>query len=208
MSLSVQFRSRAWPRVAILALVAVAAAGCSDSARFGSNRSEYYQPPKKAEVTGSIAKRPATSSQRGRAAAAGAEQARDRRRLSRRRRQWRAGPRRLSAGDAAGDITGSVPAQPAGHWTWDGGKAVAVERGRDARVHRPQAPRAGVGDHAGQQHPQRARPQAGPAHRDPALGVESSVPRRRRAAAGRARAASAGAAQRRQCARRPRAATR
>ena len=34
-----------------------------------------------------------------------------------------------------GDITGSVPAhpapppQPAGHWTWDGGQAVAVDRG-------------------------------------------------------------------------------
>jgi hypothetical protein len=34
---NVPSRLRAWPRVAVLALVGIAAAGCADSARFDSN---------------------------------------------------------------------------------------------------------------------------------------------------------------------------
>src|SRR5262245_2212938 len=47
--------SRAWPRVAVLALIGVSAAGCADSARFDSNpfaSNRQVTPP--AEVTGSI----------------------------------------------------------------------------------------------------------------------------------------------------------
>ena len=135
MSFPVPMSSRAWPRAAILALVAVAAAGCSDSARFGSNRSEYYQQSKQPEVTGSIAKRPApytrvvaqplpapskpaTVASYPGGVASGAQ-----------------GLGAYRPGVRGGDITGSVPAhpvpppQPAGHWTWDGGQAVAVSRG-------------------------------------------------------------------------------
>ena len=136
MSFSVAFSSRAWPRVAILALVAVAAAGCSDSARFGSNRSEYYQPPR-SEVTGSISRRPAASS-----------------RVVSQPLPAPSKPKTVAAyykrGTADGgrgygayrpttrsrDVTGSVPAQapqpaqPAGHWTWNGGTTVAIARGQ------------------------------------------------------------------------------
>ena len=134
MSFSVAFSSRAWPRVAILALVAVVAAGCSNSARFGSNRSEYYQPPK-SEVTGSIARRPAASTRvasqplpapsKPKTVAAYHP-----------RRGTADGGRGFGAYRPAtrgGDITGSVPAQPAqpaGHWTWNGGTTVAIARGQ------------------------------------------------------------------------------
>ena len=56
--------SRHWPHVAVLALVGLAAAGCSDSARFNSNpfASNRQAPPQ--ETTGSIA--PAPGGQRAR----------------------------------------------------------------------------------------------------------------------------------------------
>src|SRR5712691_9186211 len=53
-----------WPRVAVLALVGVAAAGCSDSGRFDSNpfaSNRQAPPPQQQEVTGPIASRPASS---------------------------------------------------------------------------------------------------------------------------------------------------
>ncbi|HZD92451.1 MAG TPA: peptidoglycan DD-metalloendopeptidase family protein [Pseudolabrys sp.] len=139
MSVSVHFSSRAWPRVAILALIAVAAAGCADSARFGPERSAYYQPPKNipnsSEVTGSIARqpshsrvvsqplpaptRPATVAAYGGGVASGAHGL---------------GAYRPQAHD---NVTGSVPShqspapapKTAGHWSWHGGKAVALARG-------------------------------------------------------------------------------
>ncbi len=132
MSFPVPFRSRTWPSVAILALVAVAAAGCSDSARFGSNRSEYYQAPR-SEVTGSVARRPAAKPQvtAQPLPAPGKPQT-----VAAHRAGAASGAQGLSAWRPAtrnSDITGSVPAapapQPAGHWTWNGGKAVAVARG-------------------------------------------------------------------------------
>ena len=65
---NVQSRPRAsthvWPRVAVLALVGVAAAGCSDSARFDSSphASNRQAPPQQQQdTTGSIASRPASS---------------------------------------------------------------------------------------------------------------------------------------------------
>ncbi len=133
MSFSVQFQSRVWPRVAVLALVAIAAAGCSDSARFGSNRSEYYQ-PSKSEATGSIAKRPAARSN---------VVARPLPRPSKPKTVAATSHRGVAYGGhglsayrparSSGEITGSVPAKPApppaGRWTWNGGKAVTVARG-------------------------------------------------------------------------------
>ncbi len=133
MPFTVQFRSRALPRVAILGLVAVAAAGCSDSARFASNRSEYYQPPK-AEVTGSISRPPASTSRVvSQPLPAPSKPAT----VATYRGGVADGAQGLGAYRPATrgrDITGSVPARPAppqptGHWTWDGGKTVAVERG-------------------------------------------------------------------------------
>ena len=90
--------SHLWPRVAVLALVGIAAAGCSNSARFDSNPfASNRQAVQPQDTTGSIGQRPTEFEPRLRAAAAGAEPAGDGRRR-RRHRLWRAGSRRLSAG--------------------------------------------------------------------------------------------------------------
>jgi murein DD-endopeptidase MepM/ murein hydrolase activator NlpD len=124
--------SSPWPRVAVLALVGIAAAGCSNSARFDSNpfASNRAPPPPQQEVTGSIASRPATSShiasqplpapsRPATVAASGGVSY---------------GAQGLGAyRPGSSDITGSVAARPApaptGHWTWDGGQPVTVTRG-------------------------------------------------------------------------------
>ena len=136
---NVPSRSRAhsqiWPRVAVLAMVGVAAASCSDSRAstqpFASNR---QAPPPQQETTGSIASRPASS---------GRVEAQPLPAPSR--------PATVAAGGSASgaqglgayrpgtqtssDITGSVvarpapPPKPAGAWTWDGGSPVTVGYG-------------------------------------------------------------------------------
>ena len=115
---------RAWPRVAIFALVGVAVAGCSNSARFASNADT----PPKPEITGSISSHPASSGRvesqalpapnRPATVAAGSGVANGAQGLG----AYRPGK---------SDVTGSVPARtaPAGHWTWDGGSPVTVGYG-------------------------------------------------------------------------------
>ena len=119
-------RSRAWFSVAALSLVAVTAAGCSDSGRFSTSDRQAPQ----RDVTGSVApranrrveaqplpapSRPATAAPSG--VAYGAQGL---------------GAYRPSTQQ---DITGSVAAQPvaapapSGHWTWDGGSAITVTQG-------------------------------------------------------------------------------
>lgn len=126
--------SRAMPRgaaFALLGLVGITAAGCSDSARFDSNPYAANRSQPQTEVTGSIAAQPAPSrhvsvqplpapSRPATVAASG----------------YAGGAQGLGAyrpGSRA-DITGSVPAPrpaaPAGHWTWNGGSAVMVARGQ------------------------------------------------------------------------------
>ncbi len=131
---AVPFRSRAWSRAAILALIGVAAAGCSDSARFTSNG--YYR-PMPPETTGSIQRRQPVSRVVSQPLPAPS-----------RPRTVAANPSGVSSGAQGfgayrpagryNDVTGSVPAhqappppppQPEGRWTWEGGSAVAVERG-------------------------------------------------------------------------------
>jgi murein DD-endopeptidase MepM/ murein hydrolase activator NlpD len=136
----VQSRSRAcfaaWPRVAVLALTAFAAAGCSSSERFDSNPYASNRNAPQQEVTGSIAARPqsgrvetqplpapsrpatvASSAPAG-GVAYGAQ-----------------GLGAYRPGVQNSDITGSVPARrapepaPVGHWTWDGGSPVTVGQG-------------------------------------------------------------------------------
>jgi len=127
-----------WPRVAVLALVGVAAASCSDSGRFDSNP---FASDRKAsapqETTGSITPRPvstarveqqplpapsrpatvAINSPTGTATGA----------------QGLGAYRPTAANNS--DITGSLPARhvappkPAGAWTWDGGAPVTVGHG-------------------------------------------------------------------------------
>jgi murein DD-endopeptidase MepM/ murein hydrolase activator NlpD len=139
-------RSHIWPRVAVLTLVGVAAASCSNSARFDSNpyASNRQAPPPQQETTGSISSRPAYN---GRVEA-----------------QPLPAPSRTATvatygGTASGaqglgayrpgtsnnfqntfDVTGSVPARnavvppplkPSGAWTWDGGAPVTVGYGEN-----------------------------------------------------------------------------
>ena len=126
--INVPSRPRAWPRVAVFALVGIAAAGCSDSGRFDSNpfASNRQAPPQ--ETTGSIASRPASSGRietqplpapsRPATVAAGGGVANGAQGLG----AYRPG---------ASEVTGSVAARPApaGHWTWDGGSPVTVGYG-------------------------------------------------------------------------------
>jgi murein DD-endopeptidase MepM/ murein hydrolase activator NlpD len=120
---------RAWPRLAVLALIGVTAAACSDSARF-----VQYDPLAKntarsnADVTGSVNTRPVTSS-----------------RVAARPLPAPGRPQTVAAASHAGvangapglgayrpgrsgDVTGSVPT--AGHWSRHGGTTVTVARGQ------------------------------------------------------------------------------
>lgn len=128
-------RSSAWPRVAVLALIGVAAASCSDSARFDSNpyASNNRSAPQQ-DVTGSIASRPTTSGRveaqplpaPSRPATVASGSANGAQGL---------GAYRPTTTHGSNEITGSVadrhasPAKPAGAWTWDGGAPVTVGRG-------------------------------------------------------------------------------
>jgi murein DD-endopeptidase MepM/ murein hydrolase activator NlpD len=117
--------SRAWPRVAIVALVGVAVAGCSNSARFDSGlfASNGQSPPPQDTTTGSIESLPAPR---------GGIEAQSLPAPSRPAN----GAQGLSAyRPANSEITGSVAARtaprpaPAGYWTWDGGSPVTVGYG-------------------------------------------------------------------------------
>ena len=126
---------RHWPHVAVLALVGLAAAGCSNSARFDSSPFASNRPIPPQETTGSIASRPAAS--------------------ARVESQPLPAPSRpatvaSSGGVATGaqglgayrpgksEVTGSVSAPrapaPTGHWTWDGGSPVTVASGETVEV--------------------------------------------------------------------------
>src|SRR5664280_1398904 len=120
--------SHFWPHVAVLALVGMAAAGCSDSARFDSNPYASTRNARQQETTGSIAARPASSghvesqplpapSRPATVASTGGVAT---------------GAQGLGASrPGTSDVTGSVPARaaPTGHWTWDGGSPVTVISG-------------------------------------------------------------------------------
>jgi murein DD-endopeptidase MepM/ murein hydrolase activator NlpD len=134
---NVPSRLRAWPRVAVFALVGIAAAGCADSARFDTNpyaSNDRRSPPP--DYTGSVAAQPAPAS-----------------RIVAQPLPAPARPATVasSGGVASGaqglgayrpanretEVTGSVPAHrappppppPTGHWTWDGGSPVIVGSG-------------------------------------------------------------------------------
>jgi hypothetical protein len=117
---------RAWPRVAVLALIGVSAAACSDSARFVQN----YDPfAKKTDVTGSVGARPASS--RNVAAQPLPAPGKPRTVAATRGTGFANGAPGLGAyrPDRAGDVTGSVSSR-AGHWSRNGGTAVTVARGQ------------------------------------------------------------------------------
>jgi murein DD-endopeptidase MepM/ murein hydrolase activator NlpD len=134
--INVPSRSRAslhhWSRVAVLALVGMAAAGCSDSGRFDSNPYASNRNARQQETTGSISSRPATStrvesqplpasSQPAMVAATGGVAT--------------GAPGLGAYRPGTPDVTGSVtthraPAPaPTGYWTWDGGQPLTVTSG-------------------------------------------------------------------------------
>ncbi len=131
---SVPPRHHTWPRVAVLALIGLSAAACSDSGRFQAASYGPNVPPQ--EVTGSIAAKPATGngvvaqplpapSQPATVAAHGGVAT---------------GAQGLGAyWPNSTEITGSVSAPPpapapTGHWTWDGGSPVTVGNGETVEM--------------------------------------------------------------------------
>src|SRR5690606_5465755 len=129
---NVPFCPRAWPRVAVLALIGVTAAACSDSARFV----QHYDPLAKntgqanAEVTGSVASRPAAA-----------------RNVTAQPLPAPSKPQTVAAtshtGTATGapglgayrparqpEVTGSVTAPSSTQWSREGGTTVTVARGQ------------------------------------------------------------------------------
>ena len=112
----VESRPLAWPRVAVLALVGAAVAGCADSARFDSSSYTTDRPPQNVaaatptySAAGRVEAQPLPApSQPATVAAAPA-------------------PTYTPAAytPSSGDVTGSAT----GHWTWNGGSPVTVGQG-------------------------------------------------------------------------------
>ncbi|MGA9000609.1 MAG: hypothetical protein WB463_22275, partial [Pseudolabrys sp.] len=121
----VESRSRDWPRVVVLALVGIAAAGCSDSARFTSSSYDTDRPAPPQSVAHSVYAPPAPS------------------RVEAQPLPTVSQPATVSPGTYGAqslgtyrsnnrytDITGSASAPASsGHWTWNGGSPVTVGYG-------------------------------------------------------------------------------
>src|SRR5665647_73703 len=132
------FQSLARPRIAVLALIGLALAGCSNSSRFDSPYASNNRAPapRQPEYTGSIAQRPATTTSRivaqplptpsppAMVASSSGGYATGAQGL---------GAYRPTAQNS--DVTGSVAApKPSGSWTWDGGSPVTVGYGETAEM--------------------------------------------------------------------------
>ena len=126
--LDVPFCSPVVSRIAIFSLIAVAAAGCADSARFGASDNT---PPQ--DVTGSVASRPVSrvetqslppAPSRPAPVASGSVS------------YGAPGPAAYRPRPQAPEITGSIAAKPGatGHWTWDGGAPVTVGQGETVEM--------------------------------------------------------------------------
>jgi len=126
-------RSHTWTHVAVLALIGIAAAGCSDSARFDSNPyAANGQVPPPPQVTSSVNSGPATSSrveaqplpapaQPTTVASTNGAQSYSAYRVST--------PSYSDTTAAARQHQASVAPKAAGDWTWDGGSPVTVGYG-------------------------------------------------------------------------------
>ena len=162
MSRFVPSRSRAsslaWPRVAIVALMGVGAASCSDSGRFGYTNTSSRQSPPPQETTGSIARpsaptsrvvsqslpspsAPATVSSSGTTSGAqglGAYRPGQQAYSQPQQQTYPQVQQQPYPQQQYSDVTGSVPQRPvpppaaSGAWTWDGGKPVTVGYGETA----------------------------------------------------------------------------
>ena len=116
----VESRPLSWPRLAVLALVGVSAAGCSDSARFDSSSYTTDRPPQNVAAAtptysgaGRVEAQPLPApSQPVTVAAAPAP-------------TYTPAAYTPSSGGQYSDVTGSS----SGHWTWNGGAPVTVGYG-------------------------------------------------------------------------------
>jgi murein DD-endopeptidase MepM/ murein hydrolase activator NlpD len=135
----VESRSRAWPRVLVLALVGIAAAGCSDSARFESNsyNADRPAPPQNVASTMPAPSAPARVETQPLPAPATVSAAPG---------TYGAHYPTYRSSDQYSDVTGSGARAPAptGQWTWNGGSPVTVGYGETvesiARKHSVPAP--------------------------------------------------------------------
>ncbi len=125
--LKVERVPRAWPGVVVLALVGIAAAGCSDSARFDSSSYSSDRPAPPQNVASTAAPPPAPARVEAQPLPSVSQPA-----------TVSAAPGTYSTPAPAyyrptsqnSDVTGSVASTPArGHWTWNGGSAVTVGYG-------------------------------------------------------------------------------
>jgi murein DD-endopeptidase MepM/ murein hydrolase activator NlpD len=125
--LKVELVPRAWPGAIVLALVGIAAAGCSDSARFDSSSYSSDRPAPPQSVSSVAAPPPASARVEAQPLPSVSQPA-----------TVSAAPGNYSPPTPAyyrpnsqySDVTGSVAAAPAhGHWTWSGGSAVVVGYG-------------------------------------------------------------------------------
>jgi murein DD-endopeptidase MepM/ murein hydrolase activator NlpD len=115
----VESRPLAWPRVAVLALVGLAAAGCADSARFDSSSYTTDRPPQNVaaatptySAAGRVEAQPLPAPSQPATVAAGSSPT------------YTPAAYTPSSGGYS-DVTGSA----SGHWTWNGGSPVTVGRG-------------------------------------------------------------------------------
>jgi murein DD-endopeptidase MepM/ murein hydrolase activator NlpD len=121
----VESRPLAWPRVAVLALVGVAAAGCADSARFDSSSYPNDRPPQNVaaatpsySAAGRVEAQPLPApSQPATVAAAPAPTYTP--------ASYTPSSGGYHSSGQSSDITGSA----SGHWTWNGGSPVTVGHG-------------------------------------------------------------------------------
>ena len=120
-------RARIVTRAAAIAVFALGAAGCSDSGRFEVNNPFNYDSAARPsqDVTGSVA-RPATPSSKVSKAPLPAPSAPRTAAANSGVSQGAGGLGTYRPAQQSQDITGSVTAPVAGHWTWEGGKPVVV----------------------------------------------------------------------------------
>jgi murein DD-endopeptidase MepM/ murein hydrolase activator NlpD len=124
---------RAWPRVAVFALIGIAVAGCADSARFDSNpyASNDRAPPAPA-YTGSVSNQPPPSrvvSQPLPAPSRPATVASNTGGVANGGQGFGAYRPAYSSTEFTGSVPAHKPPPPQGHWSWDGGKPVIVGSG-------------------------------------------------------------------------------
>ena len=131
------FHSLTRPRVAVLALIGLALAGCSNSSRFDSPYASNNRAPapRQPEYTGSIAQRPATTS---RIVAQPLPTPSPPATVASSSGGYATGAQGLGAYRPTAqnsDVTGSVAAPKAsGSWTWDGGSPVTVGYGETVEM--------------------------------------------------------------------------